>query len=92
MANAIVTINIMPITTDVSITDLEKAAKEHITSFAGKGETKTEIVPIAFGLRALKITFVMDESLGSPDVVAEKIAGMKEVNSAEIVDVRRAVG
>ena len=29
--------------------------------------------PIGFGLKALKIIFVMDENKGSPDPVAEKV-------------------
>ena len=47
---------------------------------------------IGFGLKALKIIFVMDENKGSPDPVAEKISEMEGVNSAEITDVRRALG
>ena len=66
--------------------------KEKIAAFAGQGETKTEIEPIAFGLKALKIIFVMDEAKGSPDPVAEEIVQIKGVNSAEISDVRRAIG
>jgi translation elongation factor EF-1beta len=34
----------------------------------------------------------MDENLGSPDVLAEKVAELKDVQSAEITDVRRAIG
>lgn len=92
MASVVVTVNIMPVSPDVNLETLESKAKEEIASFAGEGDTKTEIEPIAFGLKALKIIFVMDESLGSPDVVSEKIASMEGVKSAEVVDVRRAVG
>ena len=92
MANAIVTIKIMPTSPDVDLEALEKKVKLEIASFAGEGETKTEQEPIAFGLTALKIIFVMDESLGSPDVLSEKVEAYDEVNSAEISDVRRAVG
>ena len=92
MANAIATVKIMPASPEVNLEDLEAKAKEEIKNFAGEGDTKTEIEPVAFGLKAVKITFVMDESLGSPDAVSEKIDELEEVNSAEIVDVRRAVG
>ncbi|HLC96809.1 MAG TPA: elongation factor 1-beta [Candidatus Nanoarchaeia archaeon] len=92
MANAICTVKIMPTSPDVDLKGLETAAKEKIAAFAGEGDTRTEIEPIAFGLKALKIIFVMDEDQGSPDPVAEEISRIKGVNSAEISDVRRAVG
>jgi elongation factor 1-beta len=92
MAKAIVTVKIMPESPEMDLNKIEELAKEKIEAFAGKGETKTEIEPIAFGLRALKIIFVMDEKIGSPDPVAEEISRMEGVNSAEISDVRRAIG
>lgn len=92
MANAIVTIKIMPTSPEVDLSKVEDTVKEKIKNFAGEGETKTEIEPIAFGLKALKIIFVMDEQKGSPDPLAEEISGLEGVNSAEVVDVRRAIG
>jgi len=92
MASAIVTIKIMPKSPEVDLSKVEELAKEKIVAFAGEGETKTEIEPIAFGLKALKIIFVMDETKGSPDPVAEEINNLEDVNSAEVTDVRRAIG
>ncbi len=92
MASVIATVKIMPTSPDVDIEALEKKAVSEITTFSGSDETKTAIEPIAFGLKALNITFVVDEAKGSPDPVAETIAKYEEVNSAEIVDVRRALG
>ncbi len=92
MASAIVTVKIMPETPEIDLTSIETDAKSLISDFAGEGETKTEEEPIGFGLKALKIIFVMDEEKGSPDPVAESISKLEGVNSAEIVDVRRALG
>jgi elongation factor 1-beta len=92
MANAIATVKIMPESPEVDLAKVEEEAKKLIADFAGEGETKSEIEPVAFGLKALKIIFVMDEAKGSPDPVAEKITALEGVNSAEISDVRRAVG
>lgn len=92
MAKAVITIKIMPESPESDLTKIEEEAKKMIADFAGEGETKTEIEPVAFGLKALKIIFVMDESKGSPDPVAEKVNGIRGVNSAEITDVRRAIG
>ena len=92
MAKAVITLKIMPESPDANLKELEKKALDEINKFAGKTETKIEQEPVAFGLKALKIIFVMDEKQGSPDPVAEKIAQIEGVNSAEIVDVRRAIG
>lgn len=92
MAKAVVTVKIMPKSPEVDLSKIEEEAKKLIADFAGEGETKSEQEPVAFGLKALKIIFVMDESKGSPDPVAENIAKIDGVNSAEIVDVRRAIG
>lgn len=92
MAQAIATIKIMPASPEIDLKALEEKIKSEIESFAGEGDTRTEIEPVAFGLKSIKITFVVDESKGSPDPIAEKAEQLEEVNSAEIVDVRRAVG
>ena len=92
MAKVVVTLKIMPKSPEIDLNALEEKAKEEIKNFYGESETKTEIEPVAFGLKALKIIFVMDESKGSPDPLAEKVSSLEDVNSAEITDVRRAIG
>ena len=92
MAKVVITVKIMPESPEVDLAKVEEESKKLITEFAGEGETKTEITPVAFGLKSLSILFVMDESKGSADPVAEKITTLEGVNSAEISDVRRAIG
>ena len=92
MANAIVTIKVMPESPDVDLSALSVKVKEKIADFAGEGDTREEIEPVAFGLSALKITFVMDEAKGSPEPVEREIDALDGVNSVEVVDVRRAIG
>jgi len=67
MAKAIVTLKIMPKSPDTDLDKISKSALEKIKGFAGEGETKKEIEPVAFGLKALKIIFVMDEEKGSTE-------------------------
>ena len=92
MANAVVTLKIMPTSPDSNLDSIKESALEEIRAFNGNKDTRVSIEPIAFGLNAINIIFVMDESLGNPDAVSEKVAKIDEVNSAEITDVRRAVG
>ena len=82
----------MPESPEIDLNSLEEQTKNIIKEFAGETETKSEQEPIAFGLKALKIIFVMDESKGSTDALENKIKEIQGVNSVEVVDVRRAIG
>ena len=92
MANVVVTLRIMPESPEIDLHSVELKAKKLIESFAGKGDTKTTITPIAFGLKALDILFIMNESIGSTEKLEKQIEGVDGVNSVECTDVRRAVG
>ena len=92
MANAIITLKIMPESPDVDLKAVEEKALGFIKVINEGKETKTEIEPIAFGLKAMKIIFVMDESKGTTDELEAKISGIDGVQSVECTDVRRAVG
>jgi len=92
MAQVVITLKIMPDSPEADLSQIENEAVTKIAEFAGKTEIRKEIEPIAFGLKAVKITFVMDESKGSTEKLEENIRDINGVSSAEIVDVRRAVG
>lgn len=93
MAKAIVTLKIMPESPDVDLKAIEEATIEKINAFCGEdGEKRISQEPIAFGLKAIKIIFVMDEKQGTTDPLEQEIAGIEGVNSVDVVDVRRAIG
>ena len=92
MTQVVITIKIMPISPETNLDTLEIKVLDKIKIFTGETQTKKLIEPIAFGLKALNITFVAEESKGSPDKMVEEINSFDEVNSAEISDVRRAIG
>jgi len=92
MAKAIVTLKIMPESPDIDLKKINEVALEKIKGFAGEGDTKKEIEPVAFGLKALKIIFVMDEAQGSTEPLEKELEAIEGVNSVEVVDVRRAIG
>jgi elongation factor 1-beta len=92
MADVVITLRIMPKDIHIDLLKVEKAAKVEIISYCNSREFKTSIVPIAFGLRALDIIFVMDESKGSTEKLEEKLRHIEGVESVEVTDVRRAIG
>ena len=92
MAQVVITLKIMPSSPQIDLVKIEHEAKAKIVDFSQNDEMKSEQEPIAFGLKALKITFVMDENKGSTDALEDDIRKIEGVNSVETVDVRRAIG
>ncbi len=95
MATAVVTVKIMPESPEVNLDEIKEKAQAILREFTERddpADQKVEIVPIAFGLKAVNITFTMDEAKGSPDVLEDKMTAIEGVQSFEVIDVRRAIG
>ena len=90
-ARVVVTLVINPDSPDVDLKQLELAATKDITAFGGD-VGKVELEPIGFGVKALKIMFIMDEDKGSPDDLEITIAKLPGVASARVTDARRTIG
>tara|TARA_B100000315_G_C14295592_1_gene459370 strand:+ start:276 stop:551 length:276 start_codon:yes stop_codon:yes gene_type:complete len=91
MADVIITLKIMPESPEINLKELEEKAKLEIENFGGE-VGKVEIEPIAFGIKALKLIFVMPEEKGSTEELEKNVSEIIGVNSAEVTDVRRAIG
>ena len=92
MARVVVTLRMMPQSPDLDLSMIEAQIKNEIVDFCASKEFKTQIEPIAFGLKALNIIFVMDEIIGSTEKLEQKISQIDGVESVEVTDVRRAIG
>ncbi len=90
MAIAIITIKLMMESPETSLSEVEEKAKDIIKETGGNFY-KAETEPIAFGLKALKLTFTCDEKLGS-DAFEEKLKDIEGVSNAQCIDFRRALG
>lgn len=91
MAQVIITLRIMPEGVDVDLAKINEKAAKLIKSFGGE-VGRTEEVPVAFGLKSLNIIFIMDEKKGSTEKLEDDISDIPEVQSVEVIDVRRAIG
>ena len=91
MAKVIITLKIMPESTETDLAKVEEKARQEITKYGGE-IGKVEQVPVAFGLKSLNIVFVSDESKGSTEDLEKGINMMDEVSSVQVTDVRRAIG
>ncbi len=92
MANAIVTMRIMPEGVEVDLSKIQDQVDAMIDAFGGKKEKRFEIKPIAFGLKALEVVFMMNEDLGDPEQLEQDITTIDGVQSCETVGVSRALG
>ena len=92
MAQMIITMKLMPESPDTDLEDLKSKIKEKVIAFAGEGEMRFEEAPIGFGLSAVNVTFVMDESGESIDKLEEDLKQLEGVASLEVTDMRRALG
>ncbi len=91
MASVIVTLKIMPEGVDTDLVSVQEKAKHMVAEFGGD-VGKEEIEPVAFGIKCLKLTFIMDEDKGSTEDLENEIATIEGVNSVDCIDVRRALG
>ena len=91
MANVIITFRIMPESPEIDLDKLKSAAKKKIENFGGE-VGKVEEQPVAFGLKAINIIFIMDEKKGSTEVLEDQIADIEGIKSIEVTDIRRAIG
>lgn len=91
MAKMFITIKIMPEDVETDLNSIRKKAGEIAKKFEAELLDKDVIEPVAFGLKALKLVFMLDESKGS-EGLSNAISELKGVSSAEVVDMRRAIG
>jgi len=91
MATAGVQFKIMPKSIDVDLEKLKKEIKTKIESFESGVFNEIKEEPIAFGLKALIVTFALSED-EEVDIVENTINEIRDISSVELIDYRRAVG
>ena len=90
MADAVVKIKIMPESPDANLDEIEKQAREILEKADAKSVT-AEQQPVAFGLVALIITFLIPETF-EQDPLEKSLGEIENVSSVQIIDFRRAFG
>ena len=91
MAQVIIEMKVMPVSTDTDLTKLRHDVEKLILE-DGARVYQHKIEPVAFGLKALILTIVADEEKGSTDVLEEKITALQHVESVQVTSVSRALG
>jgi elongation factor 1-beta len=93
MPKVIITARVMPVSPDVNLDELQTKVLAVISEYAGsESDKRVSINPVAFGLKAIDIIFILDDKNGIPDEMETKVCAIEGANSFQITDVRRAIG
>ena len=87
MARVIITIRVMPEGVEVDLDDLLERIRKNVPE--GTDVRANEVVPVAFGLKALRINLARDESLGGTDDIEEALGNLEGVAQVEVETVSR---
>ena len=86
----IVKIKLMPSSPETNLEEIKENTKKLIESEGGKG-VKFEEELIAFGLKAVIVFFLWDEEK-ELEPLENSLEKIENVNSVEMIDMRRAIG
>jgi elongation factor 1-beta len=86
MGKVVALVRIMPESVDVDMKKLEAELRKKLPSIQDVG-----VEPIAFGLKALKIAVIVEDSEGGTEAVEAALAGVPGVSQAETVCVNRMI-
>ncbi|MBM3233071.1 elongation factor 1-beta [Candidatus Pacearchaeota archaeon] len=89
-ATVVIIVKLMPESLEVSLEEVKKKAQDLLVPEGAKNLSFEE-VPIAFGLKALKVKMDMPEEKGT-DLVENRLATIPGISSVTIEDYRRAFG
>lgn len=89
MGTALIKLKVMPSSPDTNLEEIKNKAKELIENNNGKN-IGFEEEAIAFGLKAIIISFAIDESQ-ELDPIEEAIKQIPNTNSVQLIDMRRAL-
>ena len=87
MARVIITLKIMPDGIDVNMDDLLELVKGAIPE--GTDIRANEVIPVAFGLKALRMNVAREESMGGTDDIEAAIGALDCVAQVEVEMVSR---
>jgi translation elongation factor aEF-1 beta len=90
MGTMLIIYKIMPTSPEVNLDEIKVASKLVIEELEGKN-VRFEEEPIAFGLKAVKASFDIDEKF-ELEPIQNKLEKIDNVSSVEVVDMRRAFG
>jgi len=90
MGVALLKIKLMPTSPEVNLEEIKEKAQVVVEEGKGR-KCRFEEEPIAFGLKAVMVYFDIDEEQ-ELEPIEEGLRKVENVNSVQVVDMRRAFG
>ncbi|MEM4247925.1 MAG: elongation factor 1-beta [Candidatus Nanoarchaeia archaeon] len=91
MGDVVIKLKVMPIGPEADLSKIKEACEQKIKA-AGGIVHKTSEEPVAFGLKSIVFVFLLDEKSANTDKLEAELRQIPDVQSTEIVDVRKAFG
>jgi len=91
MGDVIIKLRVMPTGPEVDLVKIREVCEQKIKAFGGMVHKVTE-EPVAFGLKSIVFVFLLDEKSANTDKMEAELKQVPDVQSTEIVDVRKAFG
>ena len=82
MGKVLAVISVLPIGTDVDLEQLEKNIKQNIPEGVTLKESRKE--PFAFGINALKLSFLLSDAAGGTDNIEKVIKNLDGVGEVKV--------
>jgi len=90
MGTALITLKIMPSSPETDLEAIKEKSKSLIEKNQGS-KIRFEEEPIAFGLKAIKVFFDLDESQ-ELELIENSLSQIENISSVQVIDMRRAFG
>ena len=78
---------LMPNSPEADLNAIQSAAKKIVEEFGGNNK-EYEIQPVAFGLNSITVFFFYPDDK-DPETLEEKFTSIENVNSCELIDMRK---
>ncbi len=91
MAHVIVTMNVRLETPDTDPEVVKEMIKKTVEEFGGE-DARQEVEEVAFGLKQIRLVFLLDEQKSNLDPLEDSLKGLDGVSSLEIIQIGRALG
>jgi len=85
MGKVLVTIRLMPVGVEVDLKSITDSAITVIKK-QSPGEVGVKLVPIAFGLKSIHLTFVIEEAEGGTEPIEKELSKIKGVAGVDVVN------
>jgi translation elongation factor aEF-1 beta len=92
MATVGVIIKVTPGSPDADFDKISEECSKLIKAFAETERVDIKIEPLAFGLKEIKLLFLMEEEKGDLEPLEDQMKKIEGVQNAETIDVRRTIG